>query len=311
LSAATAVARVRSARYIPATALVLICVLWSAHAAFAGESVSLKASLTPEQLGRGTTIGVNIHIKSPVGPVPPALTSVQVLYPEGLGIALSGIGIETCTAKTLEALGAPGCPVDSLMGMGSAYAEVPFDTEPIREGASVRIFRAPDREGHLSLIFYTEAVTPVFAQLVFPGALLPAPRPFGGSVSVDVPLVETFPDGPLVGVIAIKATMGPKGLVYTKRVKGRMVRYTPRGLPLPDRCPGGGFPFAAILGFVDGSSATAHSVVACPTKRHTSDLRGPKIAKPEVLRGEHGIAGVRARADSSTTPPAAEHHDQR
>lgn len=252
----------RQAREILTVALISVACLHGTAAA--AESVSLHATLTPERLGHGTTIGFALQISASASQVPPPLTTVDVRYPNNLGIALSGVGLETCSLETLEVAGSRGCPVDSRMGYGSAYAEVPLSPEPVREGASIAVFRAPDQEGHLALFFYTEASTPVLAQLVFPGLLLAARAPFGGLVNVNVPLVPTFPRGPDVSVVQIESTLGPEHLTYTEKVHGGTLFYRPKGILLPDSCPRGGFPFAATLTFLDGSHASARTAVRCP-----------------------------------------------
>src|ERR1700677_605585 len=132
--------------------------------AIASDAISLHATLTPERLGQGTTIGFDLDIAAPPGQVPPPLIGVNVRYPNNLGIALSGVGLETCTEATLQLFGAAGCPVDSIMGHGSALASVPIGQEGVSEGASITMLRAPDQEGHLALFFYTESRTPVLAQ---------------------------------------------------------------------------------------------------------------------------------------------------
>jgi hypothetical protein len=254
--------------------VLLLCCAFLPGTAVASESVSLQAALTPEHLGQGTTIGFNLQIAGPAGQPPPPLTSVDVRYPNNLGIALSGLGLETCSEAVLQALGPAGCPVDSLMGFGSALAYVPFGPEGVHEGASIRAYRAPNQEGHLALFFYTEAATPVLAQLIFPGLLLAARAPFGGLIKVNVPLVPTVPDGPYVSVVQMEATLGPEHLIYTEQVHGGVLFYRPKGILLPDRCPRGGFPFAATLAFLDGSHASAHTAVPCPRSRSTSRRSG-------------------------------------
>ena len=146
--------------------------------------------------------------------------------------------------------------------------------EPVREGASIAVFRAPDEEGHLALFFYTEASTPILAQLVFPGLLLAAKAPFGGLINVNVPLVPSLPEGPDVSVVEIGATLGPEHLIYTEEVRGQIVTYQPKGILLPDSCPHGGFPFAATLAFRDGSHARAHTAMPCPRSRSRSRRSG-------------------------------------
>ena len=165
-------------------------------------SVRLSASLTPERLGHGTTIGFGLQITAPAGSIPPPLTAIAESYPANLGIALSGVGIATCSARALERIGPAGCPADSRMGYGSATAVVPFGPEPVYERASISVLRAPTQEGHISLFFYVDAIEPVSTQQVFGGALLPAANPFGGTFDIGVPLIETAPGAPDVSVLS-------------------------------------------------------------------------------------------------------------
>ena len=201
---------------------------------------------------------------------------MELRYPDNLGIALSGVGLESCSAEVLQAQGAAGCPVDSRMGFGSALAEIPFGPEDVREGASITVFRAPDQEGHLALFLYTESKTPVLAQLVLPSVLLPTSSPFGGRLNVNVPLVPSVPEGSYVSVVQMGSTLGPEHLIYTEVVHGRVVHYRPKGILLPDRCPRGGFPFAATLSFLDGSRVRARTAVPCPRSRSTSRRSTPR-----------------------------------
>jgi hypothetical protein len=236
--------------------------------------VHLTAGLTPERLGRGTTIGLGIRIDGPLGAVPPPLRVLDVRYPENLGIALSGLGLETCSATTLETLGPAGCPADSVMGHGSAIGEIPFGPEIIHEAASVTIVRAENQNGHIALLFDAQGISPVVANLVFPGVLLPARRPFGGDIRIDVPIVPSLPEAPDVAVVNLEATIGPAGLTYYEQAHGAIVPYTPKGILLPPRCPLAGFPFTATAAFQGGDLSNAHTHVLCPTKRRQHGRRG-------------------------------------
>jgi hypothetical protein len=52
-------------------------------------------------------------------------------------------------------------------------------------------------------------------------------------------------------------------------VRGKQVRYHPRGLVLPAKCPKGGFPFPATITFLDGTVVSSTTVVSCPHRgRH-------------------------------------------
>ena len=153
------------------------------------------------------------------------------------------------------------------MGYGSVLAEIAIGGEVIDEHATLAVLRAPTVAGHVSLLFYADGLTPVDAQIVFTGALLPASPPFGGLMHVDVPLVPSVPGAPDVAVTQIHGTLGPQHLTYYHHVGGGFVPYNPQGILLPNHCPRGGFPFAAELGFLDGSRTSAQAVVSCPVSQ--------------------------------------------
>jgi hypothetical protein len=232
--------------------------------AVASQSVKLAATLTPERLGKGTTVGFAFAISAPSNRVPAPLVGVELSYPSNLGFALSGLGLETCQPATLVELGPKGCPPNSHMGVGSAVGQLAAEGTAVPEQAEVAIVRGPTREGHLALLFYVNGSEPVRAQLVFPGLLIPASPPFGGAVSLAVPLIPSWPEGPNVALVRLRSTLGPEHLTYYRNVNGKMLPYTPQGILLPRLCPRGGFGFAAVFAFADGSKAHASTVVPCP-----------------------------------------------
>lgn len=235
-------------------------------AANAAPSASLSAAFEPERLGQRTTLSFDFRILGAAGTVPPALTAVQLSYPNNLGIALSGLGLATCTAARLEATGVSGCRENSIMGFGSATAEISLGSDVISEPVPLTILRAPDEAGHISLLFDAVGTYPLNTTAVFPGALLPAPAPFGGQVSIDVPLIASVPGSPDVAIVRLRATLGPSGVTYFKPLQGRTIVYQPPGILLPNSCPKGGFPFAAQFSFVDGTHASARTVDPCPAR---------------------------------------------
>jgi hypothetical protein len=114
------------------------------------------------------------------------------------------------------------------------------------------------------VLFCAEGTTPVDTRMVFPGLLLPSKAPFGGLVSVGVPLVPTLPGAPYISVIHLHATIGPERVTYYEHAGGRTLAYRPKGILLPGGCPRRGFPFAAEFSFSDGSRASAQTAAACP-----------------------------------------------
>jgi hypothetical protein len=248
-----------------AAALLAACL--PATTARAAPTARLSASFTPERLGQRTTLSFAFAISTTDGRVPPALTEIELSYPNYLGIALSGLGLATCTEEALQASGPAGCPANSVMGYGAALAEISLGPAVVGESAPLTILRAPDREGHFALLFDAVGTAPLNAQVVFAGTLLSAPAPFGGSVSIEVPLVASLPGAPDVAVVQLHATIGPLGVIYYEQLAGRTLAYRPPGVLLPDSCPRGGFPFAVELSFADGSRTSVGTAVPCPTRR--------------------------------------------
>jgi hypothetical protein len=254
----------RAAACFLAPALALS--IWLAAPATAAPSAKLNVSLTPERLGAGTTIAFGFEITGQEGHVPPPLNTVDLLYPENLGLITSGLGLNTCSRTELETRGA--CPPDSLMGYGSALTEIPFASENIDESAKITTWMASIEEGHLGLLFLAKAGNPVAAELIFTSQILSAPPPFGGSLATEVPIVPTVPEGPYVSLTRLRSTLGPMHLTYYQTFHGKRTAYHPQGIRLPHTCPHGGFPFTATFTFQDGTHATAHATVPCPARNH-------------------------------------------
>ncbi len=247
-------------------ALLVVSAVSSASVASAAPTVTLHVSFNPEHLGQSTSIEFRVRILAD-GSVPAPLTGVDLNYPSDLGVAISGLGLDTCSIATLEDIGPIGCAAEARMGEGSALAEVPLSPELIEEPAEVTILRAPEEDGHPGFSFYAKANSPISLPVIFPGVLVPGATSQTQTIRIHVPLVETLPGGADVSVTKLNATLGPRGLTYYEHIHRKFVPYHPRGILLPNKCPQGGFPFSASLTFVDGSHATASSRIPCRSFR--------------------------------------------
>ena len=95
-----------------------------------------------------------------------------------------------------------------------------------------------------------------------------SPTPLLGGLAIFAgTLVASVPGGPNVSIVSVTSTIGPAHLTYYRTVRGRRVPFSPRGVSVPERCPHGGFPFAATFGFQDASTASATTTVPCPARR--------------------------------------------
>jgi hypothetical protein len=290
---------VRRNRALRLLVTITLC-LTACSTASAAQSVTLSATFTPERLGQGTTIGFGFRIAAPAEEVPPPLTRVEISYPKELAFALSELGLATCSTQTLKISGPAGCPANSLMGYGTALAEIPLGPSIIHETGQVTILRTASRAGHLRLLIYVNAEDPVSAQIVFPGLVLPAAAPFGGRLAMNIPLIPSLPEGPNAAVVQFHSTIGPLHLHYHERAHGRVIRYKPKGIPLPNTCPHGGFRFSARFTFQNGSHSRASATVSCPRQGRTLGSQRPSLS----YRPAHSSGGAPGVHVFVTPPPS-------
>jgi hypothetical protein len=253
---------------LTALAVVLISVLVPASALAASEEATLNASFSPDRLSTPTTITFGFHLATTEGTAPPPLTGIDLKMPAGMNYTTTTLGLAICQPSALVAKGLDGCPANSRLGYGSAVVEVPFGLGSGHEIPEVQALSGPSPKGNLVVLFYANGLYPVYAQLAFSGEVLPDSGEFGSQLATTVPLITSVPGGPDVSVVSVTSTIGPSHLTYYKRVHGHRVSFHPRGVSVPERCPRGGFPFAAEFTFLDGSQTSAQTKVPCPPVRH-------------------------------------------
>lgn len=234
--------------------------------AAAEPSARLHVAFAPDLAGQRTTIEFSLRVLGAAGGPPPPLRSLALRLPAGMGIATTTLGEANCAPATLIAAGLSGCSANALLGFGSATAVVPVGPVDVVEHATLHPLMGPPRESEVEVLFYAQASAPVFAQLVLPGVLAEDAAPYGERLQTSVPLVEVWPEGPDLALESISSTIGPEHLTYQRRVGSRTVPFRPRGIRIPSRCPPRGYPFAALLSFIDGTNATASFRVGCPRR---------------------------------------------
>jgi hypothetical protein len=249
-------------------AALLVCCALPATAAASTERATLNASFSPDRLGASTTISFGFHVETTEGTAPPPMTKLDLRMPTGISYTTTTLGLAVCQPRVLLEQGIAGCPPNSRLGFGSAFVEVPFGVGSGHEIPEIQAVAGPSPGGNLVVLFYANGLFPVSAQLVFQGEVLAASGAYGTQLAANVPLVTSVPDGPDVSIVSVQSTIGPSRLTYYKHVHGRKVAFHPKGVSVPERCPHGGFPFAAEFTFQDGSQASAQVSVPCPPQRH-------------------------------------------
>jgi hypothetical protein len=279
---ASAVFSLVSICVVPLTLVMLLAMTLALPArAGAAQTAHLLASFSPDRAGASTTVRFGFTITGSEGQVPSPLRSVDLHLPAGLGLARNTLGTAICEPEDLYAIGPQGCPANSRVGYGSALAELPYGPMIVDESASVYAYRGENEHEHVTILFFTEALYPVFATLVFPGVLLEDSGPFSNRIDTEVPLIPSVPGGPNVSVVRFQSTFGPQNLIYHHIVNGRTVYFRPRGASVPRTCPPGGFPFAADFSFEDGSQQTVASTAPCPP-----DATGARYAGKDRRAGK-------------------------
>ena len=95
----------------------------------------------------------------------------------------------------------------------------------------------PPHNGNMVVLFYANGLAPVYAQIVFPGELVPGEGAFGGDLDAAIPQIPSVTNGPPVSIVNVNSTIGPSHLTYYKRVHGKLVGYKPQGVSVPTKCP--------------------------------------------------------------------------
>lgn len=247
-----------SVALVPLIAALAVGALSPADAG-AQQLASISAGFAPYRLGAHTAVSLAFRIRAADGGLPSALTGIVFRYPHQLGLGANELGQTSCNPSTLQSDGPKACPRNSIMGRGSATVQFKLSPEISEEQARIALVAGPSQNGYVNMLISATGIYPVAAREVMPTLLLP------GRLQIDVPLVPSVPEGPDVAVASANVTIGGN-LVYYRRSHGRKIAYRPQGVLLPKRCPHGGFRFEATFSFLDGSTATAQTVLKCPRR---------------------------------------------
>lgn len=254
----------RLPRVLVSLALLVCASATLASGAGAAQLARLRVSFDPYVLGGRTTIKLALRVSGPHGVSPSPVRGLALRLPPNMGIATTTLGQANCEPTQLILGGLHGCSANARLGGGEASAVVPVGAQTVQEKALLTALMGPAVEDRLEVLFYVEALAPVFAQLVLPSVVEEDRSPFGERLDTQVPLVQTWPDGPDLALQTFTSTIGPLHLTYHRQVGNRTLSYHPNGIRLSQTCPRGGFPFGALLSFQDGSTSSAAYHVPCP-----------------------------------------------
>lgn len=252
------------ARALIVLAVACVCLVVAA-AAWAAETVIVtSATFSPDKLGAPTNVSGSATIGTTTGGIPSPIVKTTVMGPPGLELDAKGVGV--CDPIKLKESGPEACPADSKAGFGGGEGELELAKEIIKEPFTLNFFRGPNENGHFVLMAYVNAVTPVSVQLVLTAQVVKEPKPYGLGFTFEVPLVETLPGASDASVVSIFFTLGAPNAAFYEKVHGKRKLVHIKGVIVPKKCPHGGFPYQALIGFEDGTTNTVKGAIPCPPR---------------------------------------------
>jgi len=250
-------------RVLLAASLACACLIVTA-VAWGAQTLTVHARFTPDRLGAPTNLSATAVFGSATpGPQPPAV-KVTAYAPAGLLVDVKGAGTCTATPAALEATGPSACPASSRIGFGNGVGLFEIAHEILPGPFTLEFFLAPREHGHLVMLIYVNAVTPVSEQLALVGREVHATKPYGIGITFDIPIVHTLPGASLGWVQHVALTFGAENVAYYRTVHGRRKLLHVRGIVTPKACPRRGFPIEVQIGFADGTAARTTTTIPCP-----------------------------------------------
>jgi hypothetical protein len=241
-------------------------------------SATLTPTFSPDRAGAKGALTLAVQYTGGEMGVPAPVHRSVLRLPAGLTLEVPSL--RSCSAALLRARGPSGCPPQSLVGRGHAHAEALAGSEVIEEEVPLWVFIGPPRGNTPTLELVGEGTTPVPAQVVITGTVVPAHAPYGEELVIPIPPVPSLPSVSETSLANLTLTMGTSG-PHPARSANTVV--------IP-RCPAGGWPFAAAFTYADGSSDSTVAKQPCPAKVKR------RAAGAKARQASATAAGARARA---------------
>ncbi|MFI5004837.1 MAG: hypothetical protein ACHQE6_07480 [Solirubrobacterales bacterium] len=250
------------ARVLVAAAVACACLL-AAAAAWAAQTLTVTAGFSPNKLGAPTNVHGTATIGSTTGGLPSPIVETTVMGPAGLAVDVKGVG--TCDPVKLEATLEPNiCPKDSKAGFGGGVGEYELANERFKEPFTLNFYRGPNENGHLVLVAFLNAISPVSVQIVLKAQIVKEPKPYGLGFTFKVPIIETLPGASPASAESIYITLGAPNAAYFETVNGKRKLVHVKGIIVPKKCPRGGFPYETKVVYADGTNNTVTGTIRCP-----------------------------------------------
>jgi hypothetical protein len=253
-------------------------------------SATLVPILSPNRPGAKGALTLAVQYTGGEQGVPSPVHRSVLSLPAGLTLEVPSL--RSCSAARLQAQGPKGCPPQSLIGRGHALAKALAGSNVIEEEVELWAFIGPPQGNTPTLELLGEGTTPVPAQVVITGTVVPAHAPYGEQLVIPIPPVPSLPSVSETSLANLTLTIGASGPHPARNANTVVV----------PRCPAGGWPFAAAFTYADGSSGSTVARQPCPAKAKRRSTR----TKSRAASGEHhpatsARAAPRARSAASVS----------
>jgi hypothetical protein len=242
-----------AARAAGAVAAVVAACAALAAAAQADTSASILASLSPNRLRANAALTLTIRFTGGEFGVPLPVRTAVLQLPAGLRLNVPHL--RSCSSRRLLARGVKGCPPQSEIGTGHAFAEAHTGSLNLTEHVTLWAFLGPAQNLQPTFEILGQGYTPLDERVVFTGTARPDHPPYGEELALSIPAIPTLPLEPDASLVSFSLTIGA-----SERRRGRDANT----VLLPSSCPAAGFPFAGQFAYADGSSGSAFTTAPCP-----------------------------------------------
>jgi hypothetical protein len=218
-------------------------------------SATLTPTFSPDRAGAKGALTLTVQYKGGEMGVPAPVHRSVLRLPAGL--ALEVPSLRSCSAALLQARGPSSCPPQSLVGRGHALAEALAGSEVIEEEVALWAFIGPPEGNQPTLELVGEGSTPVPAQAVITGTVVPAHAPYGEELVIPIPPIPSLPSVSETSLANLTLTLGTGGSHPGRNANSVLA---------PARCPAGGWPFAAAFAYAGGSNGSIAAKAPCQAK---------------------------------------------
>jgi hypothetical protein len=213
------------------------------------QELSIGAELIRQPKGKPWEVNLLLgaHFGTTDGSVPEPVQSMKLSFTSGAKVHSDAF--KTCSENTLRTKGPSSCPGNSVLGTGTAVADVlglTFD-------ADVKVINGPGTASKRILWVWAKVRDIPTAVFVFKGSLSKTSGKYGWVVDLPLGRITIIGDND-ASITAFDVKVGGYG-----RKKGKKVPF----IEAPTKCTKPGWPFAGDFSYAGGLTGRATALIDC------------------------------------------------